>query len=273
MSRYTDPDYLKQQYGDAANLSARIRLHQLFNTNPQELQHWAFDRMLKDAPPRCRILELGCGNGEFWRKNAGRIPTGWQITVSDFSAGMLADAQKSLAGLATKFDFRGIDAQNIPCDDQSFDLVMAHFMLYHVPNRAQAIAEIRRILKPDGCLHAMTLGANHLRELHELAHQIAPEVFPTRDAVSRTFGLENGVDQLLTSFGEVTLIRYDCDLEITELAPLVDYVLSMARIDPDDERLLSFRTTAQARLDQDGRIHIAKDTGLLVARGYAGVRP
>ena len=270
MSQWTDKDHLtKQQYIDPSNLNARIRLHQLYSTNPQELQHWMFDKMLENAPEQARILVLGGGTGLFWQMNEERIPPGWEITVSDLSQGMLDDAQKNLKDITDNFDFRVIDAQEIPFEDNTFDIVTAHFMLYHVSDRVRAIAEIRRVLKLDGHLHAVTLGANHLHELYELAHEIIPDQFMSRNAASKSFTLENGADQILSGFGNVSIARHDCNLKVTELQPLVDYVLSLDRIEADDERLDTFKNAAQEIIDRDGSIHISKDAGLFIANGYA----
>lgn len=271
---YTDSGYLKNaQYADSSNLNARIRLHQLYDTNPYPLQCWMFDRMLEDAPGRRRILELGCGSGEFWNKNREHIPAEWTITLSDFSPGMLKDAQERLSDLP--FDYQVIDVQQIPFADHTFDVVMAHFMLYHVPDRPKALAEIRRVLKPDGCMHAMTLGKNHMRELHEFLYSIAPFAYPDHGAISRPFSLENGEAQLAESFGAVRLVRYDSALDVTDAQPLSDYVLSMndalANVLTEDQRQ-QFTGIAQQHLDaHNGIFHITKDSGLFVARDYAGV--
>ena len=155
MSRYADSDYLKKdQYADSANLNARIRLHQLYDTNPHNFHRWAFDRLLEDAPSSCRLLELGCGSGELWVKNKDRVPADWTVTLSDFSPGMLDDAKKRLEGL--NFDFQVINAQDIPFEDNTFDVMLAHFMLHHVPEGEKTIARIRRVLKPDGVFHAIS---------------------------------------------------------------------------------------------------------------------
>ena len=62
-----DQEYLKQEYRDATNLNARIRLHQRFSLNPYGWLRWVFDQL--DLPSECRILELGCGPGNLWLEN------------------------------------------------------------------------------------------------------------------------------------------------------------------------------------------------------------
>ncbi len=75
MPDINDQDYLlNNQYRDAANLDARVRLHQMYSTNPYNWHRWCFDQL--DLPPDARVLELGCGPGYLWRENPDRIPPG-----------------------------------------------------------------------------------------------------------------------------------------------------------------------------------------------------
>jgi ubiquinone/menaquinone biosynthesis C-methylase UbiE len=67
---------------------------------------------------------------------------------SDFSAGMLQQAQLNLQGVEGKFNFEIIDAQQIPWVNESCEVAIANHMLYHLSDRARALSEIRRILKP-----------------------------------------------------------------------------------------------------------------------------
>ena len=169
MQKFTDPQYLaKDQYKDSSNLDARIALHQKFSTNPQGWHNWVFDQLLQ-LPANANILELGCGNAVLWKECAKRIPAGWTITLSDLSDGMLDSAWRNLVVTGRNFKFEKIDAQSIPYADETFDAVIANHMLYHVPDRRQALKEMRRVLKDDGILFAATLGKNHMREMWDLA--------------------------------------------------------------------------------------------------------
>ncbi|MDQ2902334.1 MAG: hypothetical protein M3Y81_02115 [Chloroflexota bacterium] len=90
---------LDKQYNTSANLTARIQLHERFSTNPTDWYRWVFDQLA--IPPGSRVLELGTGSGQLWLHNLDRIPTSWDITLSDFSSGMLHDAQKKLGAYAS----------------------------------------------------------------------------------------------------------------------------------------------------------------------------
>src|ERR1051325_7418990 len=167
MSLTTDQAHLLQsQYQDASNLNARIALHAQFSLNSYGWHRWVMDQF--DLPPESRLLELGCGPGTLWLKNRDRIPAEWEIMLSDFSAGMIAEARRNLAEVKPATHFHVFDAQFIPLPDASLDAVIANHMLYHVPDRRKAFAEIPRALKPEGRLYAATSGEEHLRELDAL---------------------------------------------------------------------------------------------------------
>jgi hypothetical protein len=87
MNRQNDPHYLiAEQYRDASNLNARIQIHRRFSTNTYGWTRWLFDIIGAAAGPD--VLELGCGQGNLWAQNLGRVPADWRITLTDFSPGM-----------------------------------------------------------------------------------------------------------------------------------------------------------------------------------------
>ena len=85
----TSPERLRtRQYRDASNLEARIALHQGFSVNQQGWPAWLFGQLeTLGLPPDARLLELGSGAATLWREAGARVPSGWQIRLSDFSRG------------------------------------------------------------------------------------------------------------------------------------------------------------------------------------------
>lgn len=271
LGRYTDSEYLKnQQYANAGNLGARIALHERFGTHTYPLYSWQVDLMMADFGPRARLLELGCGRADLWARNTDRIPSGWNITLTDFSAGMLNDAHKRLGAVANQFQLAEANAEAIPYPDQQFDGVIANFMLYHVPDRNRAIGEMRRVLKPHGSLHAVTLGDYHMFEFREMAREIMPGLFEGQGQISRPFSLDNGAEQLLEHFETVQRIDYSNPLVVDEVEPLVDYFGSVSStvFEDDSELRTAFRELATARMKEHGALTIRRETGLFIARGY-----
>jgi ubiquinone/menaquinone biosynthesis C-methylase UbiE len=264
MQKLSDADYLlNEQYKTPANLDARIALHARFSVNKYGWFPWVFDQF--SLPPRCRILELGCGPGDLWAENLARIPDGWDITPTDFSPGMVDKAREKLQR-HNRFRFAQVDAQSIPHADGAFDAVIANHMLYHVPDRPKALAEMRRVLVPGGRLHATTVGRDHLRDLYELVRRLDAERELTWWHEENPFVLENGAEQLAPWFSEIEIRRYEDGLVITEVEPLVAYVMSSsagARLTGD--KPAEFRALAERELAAHGAIQIHKDSGIFLA--------
>jgi SAM-dependent methyltransferase len=266
LSFSTDPEVLRgDQYRDGSNLSARARLHERFSTNPYPWFRWVFEQL--DIPEAARVLEIGCGTGALWAGNLDRLPSGWQVTLSDFSAGMLAEARRALAPSGRAFSTIVADAQSLPYPAGRFDAVVANHMLYHVPDVDRALAEFRRVLVPGGRLYAATNGVGHLGELWALLAEFAGR--PTTDSrLARRFGLENGPELQGRHFASVELRRRANELVVTEAEPLVDYAFSVAsRVEDTSDARARFRKFVEARVARDDTVRITPQTGLFVARG------
>jgi ubiquinone/menaquinone biosynthesis C-methylase UbiE len=264
VSRFTDQNYLKtDQYQDARNLNARVNIHDRFSTNPYGWFKWVFDTLVR-LPADSRILELGSGPGLLWKSCINRIPGGWKITLSDLSPGMLDAAWRNLVVTGRAFQFKEIDAQSIPFEDETFDVVIANHMLYHVPDRSRALSEIKRVLKPGGHFVATTAGEKHLHEILDWFRQIHESDAWQMFVVD--FTLENGTEQLQHYFSRVTLSRYEDHLQVTEVQPLMDYILSTIKVQelPKD-KLGLLRQNLEEELEEKGSISITKDSGLFHA--------
>jgi len=264
MSKFTDQQYLKDsQYKDSSNLQARVDIHKRFSVNPQGLFNWIFDELLK-SPLDAKILELGCGPAHMWRECANRIPDGWDITLSDFSAGMLDTAWRNLVVTGRSINFREIDAQEIPFEDNTFDVVMANFMLYHVPDRPKAISEIKRVLKTDGTFIAGTVGDDHMKEMMEKVQDA--RVNKTGEAYENPFTLQSGMEQLKPYFPNVTMQQYEDSLKVTEVEPIMAYIQSSIRaMDLSENELRNIRNAIEQELAEKGFVFITKELGLFKA--------
>src|SRR5688572_656964 len=264
MSKFTDQQYLKtEQYRDSSNLDARAAIHMRFSTNQQGWFNWFFDHLLK-LPEDVKILELGCGPAYLWKECSSRIPAGWKITLSDLSPGMLDAAWRNLVVTGRAFKFEEIDAQSIPYMDETFDAVIANFMLYHIPDRQKAISEIKRVLKPGGYLFAATVGENHLKKIMEWIRYAS--IGNKADTFAQSFTLENGLEQLTTFFPNTQLIRDSDSLRVTEVEPLIAYICSSIRVsEVSEEKLEQVRSDLENELVTKGEILITKDSGLFDA--------
>jgi ubiquinone/menaquinone biosynthesis C-methylase UbiE len=117
---------------------------------------YARDRFRKVVGPRerfTRVLELGAGTG-FFSINlalAGCLD-GAQLTVTDISEGMLEVCVENGRRHGVTLASRAGDAEALPFEDASFDLVIGHAFLHHLPDPQAALAEAFRVLTPGGTL-------------------------------------------------------------------------------------------------------------------------
>jgi ubiquinone/menaquinone biosynthesis C-methylase UbiE len=262
--KWNDQDYLlKDQYKDATNFNARFNLHARFSMNKKGWFPWMFDHL--DLPPECRLLELACGTGELWLANLPRIPPGWNITLSDFAPGMLAQTRKNLADAPRHFAYERIDIRSIPFENAHFDVVIANHMLYYIPDKPRALSEVRRVLKAGGRFFSSTVGKSHLQEMDELVEQFfRRKTFSSKDEVN-SFMLENGLEQLAPFFDEIHLYRYEDCLVVNESAPLVAYLLSGRYKELLEDRSEDFLQFLDQKIQTQGVIRITKDSALFTA--------
>ena len=261
MDTLTTKEYLRSQYKDSSNLSARAALHIRFSTEKYPWFHWVFDHF--DIPENGRVLELGCGTGLLWRENLERIPSGWSVTVTDASQGMVQETEQSLLDTRLDFTFEVTDAQSIPYEKDSFDAVIANHMLYHVSDLAATLSEIRRVLRPGGRLYATTIGLNHMTELRDVPRKLDISTPIGGDQIVARFNLNSGASELAHWFSEVEVEPRNSVLVVTEAAPLVEYVMSFGRL--SDEETAKVHAYFTGEIQREGAFRITTEAGILKA--------
>jgi len=262
MSIMDQTENVKKQYSDDKNLSVRIKLHAKHSTNKQGFFAWVFEKYRFSE--NSSILELGCGNGKQWDGRIGKLPYGCKLTLSDFSDGMLTVVKEKFS-LFDNIDFQKIDIQNIPFTDDSFDVVIANHMLYHIPDLNKALSEVRRVLKSGGRFYSATNGNGGIRPfLHNAMKKFNPE---TKAFTQEwTFSLQNGGEILRRYFSSVERLDYEDSFAITETQDLMDWIKSCISIGnysgSDLNKLYEYFEAIRIR---DGAINIPKESGLFVS--------
>jgi len=99
--------------------------------------------------PYERALELGCGSG-FFLLNLIQAGVARRGSVTDLSPGMVRVAVRNGENLGLDVDGRVADAEGIPYEDDTFDLVVGHAVLHHIPDVELSLREVVRVLKPGG---------------------------------------------------------------------------------------------------------------------------
>lgn len=264
--------HLKEfQYKDSTNFNERISLHYRFGTNKYLWPLWVFDNINK--ADNLKVLELGCGNGLLWRLNANRVPESWDIILSDFSEGMLKAAKNLIGDDINHIKYEIIDIENIPYEDYSYDIIIANHMLYHVPSRTKALAEIRRVLKNDGIFYATTISCEYMKELRELIKEYRSKPYNEGEAhpVISNFSIENGDGQLKEYFNRVELKIYDNSLIINDAQSFINYAyscngMSEGKIILDESERNMFHKFVEEKINTDGNIIIPSKFGMFISR-------
>lgn len=254
---------LKTQYQNAANISARIRLHREYSVNPKGWFPWLLEQC--ELHEGMRILEIGCGNGALWSENREWIPEHMQVVLSDKSDGMLRDVQREL-GEDEQFSYERFDCNEIPYGEAEFDLVIANHVLFYCEDIPQVLSECKRVLRPNGQFLCSTYGRNHMKEITELVQRFNKDIVLSADCLYEHFGLENGADILNAFFDEVEERIYEDAIEIDEPEPLISYILSchgnQNQLLLDQYKEFGEFVSNQMR----GGFHITKEAGAFVCR-------
>jgi SAM-dependent methyltransferase len=154
--RLDDPSSVREEYATEVGLAGRKAAYR-FAEGPDARQV-AFEAVAEAAPRR--ILEVGCGEGELAERFVREL--GCEVVAIDQSERMVELTR------ARGVDARVADVQALPFDDAEFDCALAAWMLYHVPEVDRALAELARVLGPDGRLVAVTNSSEHLGELFDV---------------------------------------------------------------------------------------------------------
>ena len=133
---------------------------------------------LRDLPYD-RALELGCGSG-FFLLNLIQAGVARRGSVTDLSPGMVKVATRNGENLGLQIDGRVADAEGIPYDDDTFDLVVGHAVLHHIPDVELSLREVVRVLKPGGRFvfagEPTTVGNGYARSLSTTTWRVVTNV-------------------------------------------------------------------------------------------------
>ncbi len=160
--------------------------------------------------PYGHALELGCGTG-FFLLNLMQGDVIAKGAVTDLSPGMVRAALRNAGALGLNVEGKVADAEGIPYGDDTFDLVVGHAVLHHIPDVDAALREVLRVLRPGGRFvfagEPTRIGDRYARAVSRLAWRITtaatrlPPLLGWRrpqselDESSRAATLEAVVDQ------------------------------------------------------------------------------
>lgn len=258
MSEINNSSTVKKQYADSNNLNTRISIHAKYSTNKMGFGNWIVNHYCIENG--MKVLELGCGTGDMWRGHDQMIQKCERLVLSDFSEGMLETAKATVSG-HPNVQYMVVDIQDIPFENDSFNVVIANMMLYHVPDLDKGLSEVRRVLKDGGTFYCATYGEHGIIEyLSKLLKDYGVE-----DTVNKNFTLQNGSNILERVFCHVERAEYLDALAVTDLEDMVDYIYSLSsmtalnRVPRDDVKEILSQNMI------DGVLTVPKEYGMFVA--------
>ncbi len=252
---------LKSQYQNSTNISARIRLHSLYSSNPKGWFPWLYEQC--QIRKGMKILEVGCGNAQIWKENQQLLPEKLSVTLTDISEGMIRELRRDAALGEKQFSFEVVDCHAIPYASETFDLVMANHMLFYCGDIPRVLSEVRRVLKKGGHFICSTYGADHMKEISELVSEFDKRIVLSADHLYERFGKENGKVILADCFGEIIWHPYEDSLRIDVPEPLIEYILSCHGNQNQYilDRYTKFRSFVTKKMSYRG-LTITKDAGV-----------
>ena len=127
------------------------------------------------------VLDVGCGTGDLTMEVARRVGSSGLVAGIDAAPEMVARARQKARRRHLAIDFRVEPVEQLSFADQTFDVVVSSLVFHHLPDalKRQALAEIRRVLKPGGrFLLVDLLGPTPVFLLHAHVQTTLPELLP-----------------------------------------------------------------------------------------------
>ena len=273
----TERSVVAAQYEDPSNLQSRVSVYAyLCPEHPlpegATFEDWVLDHL--DWTGEESALDIGCGPGGFLSPislRAGRV------MGLDLSSGMLARARKAApnghAYLAAA------DIQALPLVSDSVDVVVAAFMLYHVPHLERALQELSRVLRSDGMILAVTNGPEDKAEIRQAWQEAGRRIIGHTFNVphwSDNFNLDNGATVLGKTFDVVAVDRTKGTFRFPDPGPVLTWVQSLRPgLEGEIEDATwtdvmgELRRVVAHEIEAHGTFAVGKDSGLVIARKRA----
>ncbi|MEV4383267.1 class I SAM-dependent methyltransferase [Streptosporangium sp. NPDC049644] len=264
-------------FADTRMLDGKQLAHNRYRTSPRSLiDHLAEQLELAGTET---LLDVGCGNGFVLEHLRPHLADG-RIIGLDIAPGVLQAAEARLAGVATPCEWVEGSADDLSAfGDDSFDRVIATYMMHYVPDIDRCLAEVRRVLRPGGRFVLTTDRPDSMVEMYQTHFAVLREM----DAPARLFkatpkariSLINGGEYLNPHFTQVELRTWQDQLRFADAEAFMAFYSAhnycCAASAPGDlgenffaELRARARARVQAVIDRDGHFALTKFTGSFI---------
>lgn len=103
--------------------------------------------LIPHIKPHFRILDVGCGPGTVTADLAELVPLGTVIGIDMLAAVLVQARAHAQERNLDNIEFQQVDANSLPFDDDSFDVVFCHQVLQHVKDPVHLLKEMKRVAK------------------------------------------------------------------------------------------------------------------------------
>ncbi|MFF3786279.1 class I SAM-dependent methyltransferase [Streptomyces sp. NPDC001933] len=268
-------------FADTRMLDVKQLVHNAFRTNPRSMvDHMISNLELTGTED---LLDLGCGNGFILEHLRPHLADG-TITGLDNAPAVLDAARRRLHGTATPCTWIESSADDLTMlDDDSFDRVMANYMIHYVPDLERCFAGVRRVMRPGGIFQLTTDRPDSMVEMYDVHFAALRALDAPADLFKATpkgrLSLETGAAQLKRHFDRVKKVTWQDQLRFTDPLPFMEFYATghnhcCASSVPDPRLDESFYENLRAlvekevkrRIDANGYFAVTKFTGSFLCR-------
>jgi SAM-dependent methyltransferase len=271
----SEAEAIRRYYATDRNLRKHEETQAKYSVPRIDFTRWTLD--IVDWAGDEIILDIGAGRGRHYSRLIQDQPDITYFAL-DLSANLLLNHPCVADRLALG------DAMQLPYSDDSFDIVMANHVLYHLADIEAGLVEIKRVLKPGGTVLAATDSLQNLIQLQMLIHRA--NVFLSKNGAKvnpptlpcEGFALENGTRMLARHFYAVVRHDLPCQLIFDDVEPALEYLDSMRELRehglPDDvswdDMMLYMRQFMTQLLQASGKLELNLAVGALIASDCGG---
>jgi SAM-dependent methyltransferase len=248
-----------RQYASGANLAARAALYR-WQSPEIDFPEWVLSQRRWSGEERA--LDVGCGYGVYLGPLRRRTS---HVVGLDLATGILGEAARSRVALVNG------DAHSLPLRDATFDVALAAHMLYHVPDIAAAVAELRRVLRHGGEVLVATNGPDDKPEIIAVLHRAAGRPPGTYQKTDSRFLLDDAMEALGGVFDDLRVAHVRTEITVPGVEPVIAYVESIrTAAEPAlavdwPELLRTVGALVQDEIDSAGSFRVTTHAGVVVA--------